>query len=121
MFSIPLKRMSSLASANSSASGPIANLITSKIKERFPDSTHFKLFNDSHKHAHHAGIAGSSNKTESHFRLELVSDEFKGMPLVKRHRLVYSLLDEIISNHGVHALQLTTRTTSEQSKKDSLP
>ena len=32
------------------------------------------------------------NKTESHFRLEIVSDVFEGKSLPARHRLVYSLL-----------------------------
>lgn len=70
--------------------------------------------NDSHKHAHHASMRGSTNVQESHFRLTIVSEAFDGKPLPARHRMVYNLLDEELKQaNGVHALQLTTRTPKE--------
>lgn len=102
--------------ANKSIEGPLACRIASKIRLKFPAMTHFAMYNDSYKHAGHHGIADAAEKIESHFRLEIISDEFQGMPLPKRHRLVYSILDEELKS-GVHALQLTTRTVAEQSKR----
>ncbi|KAL0739018.1 hypothetical protein Bca4012_015228 [Brassica carinata] len=48
----------------------------------------------SHQHAGHAAVRGSSADGETHFNLRVVSDAFKGKSLVKRHRMVYDLLQE---------------------------
>ncbi|AET39824.1 Bol1p Ecym_5023 [Eremothecium cymbalariae DBVPG len=98
-------------------SGAVADRIEWKVRQRFLDLTHFILYNDSHKHRGHMGIADAENKAESHFRLEVVSDQFQGMSLPQRHRLMYSLLDEELTTYGVHALQLTTSTVDEHAKK----
>ena len=95
--------------------GPIETSIISKITNEFKPS-YFKIVNDSHKHAHHAGIRGATNVTESHFRLEIISDVFDGKTLPARHRLVYNLLDDELKNHGVHALQMKTKTEKEIKK-----
>ncbi|KAL6450912.1 BOL1 BolA-like protein 1 [Candida maltosa Xu316] len=95
--------------------GPIELSIISKVTNEFKPS-YFKIVNDSHKHAHHAGIRGATNTTESHFRLEIISDTFSGKTLPTRHRLVYSLLDDELKNHGVHALQMKTKTEQEANK-----
>ncbi|CAI5757144.1 unnamed protein product [Candida verbasci] len=89
--------------------GPIELSIIEKVTKEFQPS-YLKIVNDSHKHAHHAGIRGASNKTESHFRIEIVSDKFKGITMPNRHRLVYNLLDDEINIHGVHALQMKTKS-----------
>ncbi|CUS20839.1 LAQU0S01e15786g1_1 [Lachancea quebecensis] len=103
--------------ANRSTSGPIAQSITSKVRQQFPDLQHFALFNDSYKHAGHHGMAEAENRIESHFRIEVVSDAFQGLTLPKRHRLIYTLLNEELQK-GVHALQLQTRTPAEQERKN---
>lgn len=105
--------------ANRSVDGPMAQAIKAKMYKCFPRMTHFAIFNDSYKHAGHHGVADAQNKIESHFRLEIVSDEFLGMPLPQRHRMVYQLLQEEMSSvgGGVHALQLTTRTVAEQQRR----
>lgn len=38
----------------------------------------------------HAGHAESRGDSETHFNVRVVSQEFEGRSLVKRHRLVYS-------------------------------
>ncbi|KAK4993746.1 BolA domain UV induced protein Uvi31 [Elasticomyces elasticus] len=61
-------------------------------------------------------MAGSTSQ-ETHFRVEVVSDAFKGKMQPARHRLVYSLLaDEMAREGGIHALQLKIRTPEEQEK-----
>ncbi|KGR16657.1 BolA protein [Candida albicans L26] len=113
-----IRRMSSAKPPqilHSETPGPIESSIISKITNEFKP-LYFKIDNDSHKHAHHAGIRGAKNKTESHFRLEIVSDVFEGKSLSARHRLVYSLLANELKNDGVHALQMKTKTPEEINK-----
>ncbi|KAJ7541481.1 hypothetical protein O6H91_10G061500 [Diphasiastrum complanatum] len=67
----------------------------------------------SHEHAGHAGVQGSSGET--HFNLKVVSSKFEGRSLVKRHRLVYELLQEELET-GLHALSIVAKTPSEVDK-----
>lgn len=64
----------------------------------------------SHKHAGHAGV--QSGATETHFNLKIVSSKFEGKTLVKRHRLVYDLLQEELQT-GLHALSIVAKTRAE--------
>jgi sulfur transfer protein SufE/stress-induced morphogen len=69
---------------------------------------HLELTDNSHEHAGHKGndIAG-----ESHFELAIVADAFDGLNLVKRHKLIYMMLGEIMPE--IHALQIRAQTPSE--------
>ncbi|CAH2447369.1 hypothetical protein PP7435_CHR1-1489 [Komagataella phaffii CBS 7435] len=96
-------------------SKPIEQAIKTKITGAF-QPVHLAVKNDSSKHAHHAGLRGATNVTESHFRLTIVSDAFAGKALPARHRMVYTLLDEEIKEKGVHAVQLKTKTPTEWEK-----
>ncbi|KAK9209935.1 hypothetical protein WN944_002304 [Citrus x changshan-huyou] len=64
----------------------------------------------SYQHAGHAGVGGSDGET--HFNVKIVSKEFEGRSLVKRHRLIYDLLQEELQS-GLHALSIVARTPSE--------
>ncbi|KAG2263130.1 hypothetical protein Bca52824_070209 [Brassica carinata] len=66
----------------------------------------------SHQHAGHAAVRGSSADGETHFNLRVVSDAFKGKSLVKRHRMVYDLLQEELES-GLHALSIVAKTPAE--------
>lgn len=68
----------------------------------------------SYQHAGHAGVRGSDGET--HFNLRIVSKEFEGTSLVKRHRLIYGLLDEELQS-GLHALSIVAKTPSEVEAK----
>ena len=60
----------------------------------------------------------SSTARETHFRLVIVSDAFKGKMQAARHRMVYKILDEELKREGgVHALQLRTLTIEEEVKR----
>ncbi|KAL5813567.1 hypothetical protein ACOSQ4_024208 [Xanthoceras sorbifolium] len=64
----------------------------------------------SHQHAGHAGVKGSEGET--HFNVRIVSPNFEGQSLVKRHRMVYgALADELQS--GLHALSIVAKTPQE--------
>ncbi|ODV77821.1 bola-like protein [Suhomyces tanzawaensis NRRL Y-17324] len=95
--------------------GPIELTIIDKLVSSLKPS-YLKIANDSHKHAHHAGLRGASNVTESHFRIEVVSSEFEGKNMPSRHRVVYQLLDDEFKNKGLHALQMKTKTQAEVAK-----
>lgn len=64
------------------------------LKEFSP--TRLKVINESHLHA--------GNRLESHFRVEIESDDFKEVDLLSRHKMVYEALKEIMPK--VHALSL---------------
>ncbi|KAF5201088.1 Sufe-like protein 1 protein [Thalictrum thalictroides] len=64
----------------------------------------------SHQHAGHAGIRGSAGET--HFNVKIVSSLFEGKSSVKRHRLVYDLLQNELQS-GLHALSILAKTPSE--------
>lgn len=62
--------------------------------------------------AQHAGHAAAKDfNGESHFAVRVVSDAFDGIPLVKRHQLIYALLNEEMKS--VHALNIEARTPTE--------
>ncbi|XP_014515373.1 sufE-like protein 1, chloroplastic/mitochondrial [Vigna radiata var. radiata] len=64
----------------------------------------------SYQHAGHAGVRGSDGET--HFNVKVVSKEFEGKSLVKRHRLIYGLLQEELET-GLHALSIEAKTPAE--------
>lgn len=100
------RKMTSLAT-------PITDAIRSKVRQAL-SPTELDIQNDSHLHAHHAAMRGSANAVESHFRLRIVSSAFAGKPQPERHRMVYNLLkDELQSQNGIHALQMSTKTPEE--------
>lgn len=107
---------SEIIDSNNSGDFPIQTSIIKKVEKEYKP-VHFEIYNDSYKHAHHAGLRGASNTTESHFRMVIISDAFKGMTLPARHRTVYKLLDDEIKISGVHAIQLKTKTVEEWDKE----
>ncbi|KAH8682236.1 bola domain protein [Xylariales sp. PMI_506] len=97
---------------------PMEDAIRAKVTEALQPTT-LEIYNDSHLHAHHKAMAGSSSK-ETHFRVIITSDAFAGKMQPARHRLVYGLLrDEMASEGGIHALQLRTRTPQEEEKANA--
>ncbi|GEQ67927.1 hypothetical protein JCM33374_g1593 [Metschnikowia sp. JCM 33374] len=113
-----LRNMSGTAAQvirSSEAPGPIEESIIQKISASLNPSF-LKVANDSHKHSHHQPMQQASNVRESHFRLEVVSEEFKGKNMPARHRLIYQLLDDEFQNQGLHALQMKTKTAEEAEK-----
>ncbi|KAF3325959.1 sufE-like protein [Carex littledalei] len=88
-------------------------------KERIRDKLEKKLSpvelnieDVSHLHKGHAAMIGNNSNGETHFNVRIVSKEFEGKSLVKRHRLVYDSLKEEL-NSGLHALSIDAKTPSE--------
>ena len=78
--------------------------ITEKLQKAL-NPTHLAVINESHLHQGHAGDDGSG---ESHFRIEVTSDQFKGTSRVAQQRDVYNILvDEM---KIIHALTIQINT-----------
>ena len=86
----------------------IENTIQQKLQASLAPA-HLEVINESHMHSVPA-------KSETHFKIVIVSEAFSGESLIKRHRAVNTLLAEELSG-GVHALGLHTMTPAEWEKK----
>jgi BolA protein len=67
--------------------------------------TQLEVFDESWKHAGHAGADGSGFGT--HFRVRIASPLFAGRSRVACHRLVYDALQDFV-DRGLHALAIET-------------
>lgn len=63
--------------------------------------------------AKHAGHAGSKPEGETHYSIEIESQNFIGLSRVQRHQLVYKLLEPEFKA-GLHALGLKTYAPGER-------
>lgn len=86
---------------------PIKELLQQKLS-----ASHVEVIDDSDKHVGHAGAAPGGN---THFSVVVVSNQFEGKTLVKRHQLVYEILKEHI-RQGIHALAIKAYTPEEFKK-----
>jgi BolA family transcriptional regulator, general stress-responsive regulator len=67
-----------------------------------------ELIDDSHLHAGHAG----AREGKGHFRVRIVSDDFRGLRALQRHQLVYRSLHDMMQT-DIHALSITALTPEE--------
>jgi len=75
-----------------------------RIEERLRaalDPVDLEVIDDSHRHAGHAGAADG----RGHFTVIVVSERFRGVPVVRRHRLVYEAVGDMMTT-DVHALSI---------------
>jgi len=85
-----------------------ADLIERKLTEALAPQS-LKVLDESHQHAGHAGHRPGG---QTHFRVYIVADAFKGKSRLERHRLVNRLLaDELAA--GVHALAIHAAAPGE--------
>ncbi|CAE7830849.1 BOLA1 [Symbiodinium microadriaticum] len=85
------------------STGIIARSIRTKLSSLNP--VFLDVINESYKHNVPKG-------SESHFKVIVVSEEFEGLPLIKRHRTVnHMLADELAM--GVHALSIVAKTPTQ--------
>jgi len=82
---------------------------TNKVKSALSSlkPTYLDLQDDSALHAGHAGNTGGS-----HYTVTIVSEAFNGLSLIKRHRLVYEAVGELMTN-DIHALSMHAKTPAE--------
>ena len=86
----------------------IKDTISNKLQEAFtPES--LQVVDESHLHEGHAGHRPGG---ETHFRVYIVSDAFKGKSRVERHRMINSALAAELSG-SVHALAIHAQAPGE--------
>ena len=83
----------------------------SRLEQRLTSALHprsLDISDDSHLHAGHAGAADG----RGHFTVRIVSERFQGLPTLKRHRLVYEAVGDMMQT-DVHALSIQALTPTE--------
>jgi BolA family transcriptional regulator, general stress-responsive regulator len=88
--------------------GPVAYVIEEKLAAALAP-LRLVVQDQSDSHRGHAGAAG---RTETHFRVEVVSAAFEGLNRVARERRVHDILAVELSDR-VHALSVSARTPAE--------
>jgi len=59
-------------------------------------------------------ITGDGSK----FEARVISDSFDGVSTIKRHKMVYAVLDEHIKSGAIHALTIKAFTRDEWAEKE---
>jgi BolA family transcriptional regulator, general stress-responsive regulator len=77
-----------------------AQRLRQRLQTRFAPSL-LLVEDESHRHAGHAGAA----QGHSHFRVTIVSEVFRGVSPIARHRLVYAAVDDLLKT-DIHALAI---------------
>ncbi len=86
----------------------VADTMQRKLTEAFAP-IRLTIVDDSHRHAGHAG---ANPDGESHFSVEIVSQQFTGKGRIDRQRAVHRVLAEELAGR-VHALALKTLSPDE--------
>jgi BolA family transcriptional regulator, general stress-responsive regulator len=87
---------------------PMTDLITRRLTEAFaPES--LRVIDESEQHAGHAGHRPGG---ETHFRLYIVAQAFRGKSRLERHRMINAALAEELAG-GVHALAIHVASPEE--------
>ena len=69
---------------------------------------HLEISDDSHLHVGHPGAASGGG----HYTVEITSAAFAGKPLVRRHRLVYDAVGDMMGS-DIHALAIRASIPTE--------
>merc|ERR1719348_997518 len=86
------------------APGPVSSAIQAKLSEAL-SPVHLDVINESHMHNVPQG-------SETHFKVVVVSQQFKDVKLIGRHRLVNGILEQELQS-GVHALSIVAKTPDQ--------
>jgi BolA family transcriptional regulator, general stress-responsive regulator len=81
--------------------GPVGQTISAKLMQSFSPAA-LEVIDESHQHAGHSGARADG---ESHFRVKIVSEAFRGKSRVEQHRMVNAVLAQELKER-VHALAI---------------
>ena len=84
--------------------GPISQSIQGKLSAKFSPH-HLEIINESYMHNVPRG-------SETHFKVLIVSEQFRDTKLIARHRMVNESLSEELQT-GVHALSIVAKTPDQ--------
>jgi len=76
-----------------------------QIRRRLADAlapVELEVLDEGHRHAGHA------NAGKGHFQVRIVSPAFAGVLPIKRHRMVYAALEDLM-DRGIHALSIDAK------------
>lgn len=82
-----------------------------RLKERLEAALRprrLEVTDDSHLHAGHAGAADG----RGHFTVLIVAEAFSGLPTLRRHRLVYEAVGDMMQT-DIHALSIQALSPGE--------
>jgi BolA protein len=68
-----------------------------------------EIVDDSHRHVGHAGAADG----RGHFSVTVIADRFAGLTVVRRHRLVYEAVGDMLTT-DIHALAICALAPGER-------
>jgi BolA protein len=85
-----------------------ADLITKKLTEAF-EPQNLEVVDESHRHEGHAGHRPGG---QTHYRVYIVSQAFKGKTRLERHRMINATLSGEFAE-GVHALAIHASAPDE--------
>ena len=85
-----------------------AETIEKKLTEAFGPQS-LKVLDESHQHEGHAGHRAGG---QTHFRVYIVADAFKGKTRIERHRMINGILSAEMAG-GVHALAIHAAAPGE--------
>jgi len=86
----------------------VSEIITEKLTAAFAPQS-LRVEDESH---HHQGHAGHRPGGETHFRLYIVSEAFRGKSRIERHRMINATLASELQD-GVHALAIHAKAPDE--------
>ncbi|XP_018323248.1 bolA-like protein DDB_G0274169 isoform X1 [Agrilus planipennis] len=109
--SVLYRSVTGIKTKMSISSGVIQSAITNKLKTNL-NTTHLEVINESYMHNVPKG-------SETHFKVVVISEKFKDLPLIKRHRLVNNLLKDELQS-GVHALSIVAKTPEQWQESDKI-
>ena len=81
-------------------------LMQQKLSKLNPES--LEILDDSGQHAGHEGARGGGG----YYRLTIVSQQFAGQPVQRRHRMVYEALGQMMKRE-IHALSIQAYAPEE--------
>ena len=85
-----------------------ADLITQKLTEAFSPQS-LRVEDESHRHEGHAGHRPGG---QTHFRVYIVADSFKGKTRLERHQMINQALAGELAG-GIHALAIHAAAPGE--------
>jgi BolA protein len=91
-----------------------SDIITEKLTKAFAPQS-LKVVDESH---HHEGHAGHRPGGQTHFRVYIVAEAFRGKTRIERHRLINATLAGELAGH-IHALAIHAHAPGEAGAEGS--
>ena len=85
-----------------------AEIITGKLTEAFAPAS-LRVVDESHQHEGHAGHRPGG---QTHYRVYIVAEAFRGKSRIERHRMINTALGRELEG-GVHALAIHANAPGE--------